>query len=224
MPQHRPVLTGAVEEYLEAIHRLIAAGEASTTRLAEHLAVRPASVTGMLKRLADRGLIIYHPYGDIALTPDGQREALTIIRRHRLVERFLSDQLDMPLDRVHEEACRLEHALSPELETRIAKKLGAPLACPHGHPIDARTSDNTIPLLEAPRGKPFVIARLEDESPEVIRYLTEQGLLPGTAVTVADREPREGALIIEVSGQRRTIGPGLAAGIRVSRPRRSNRT
>ncbi len=224
MPQHRPVLTGAVEEYLEAIHRLVAAGEASTSRLAERLSVKPASVTGMLKRLADRGLITYQPYGEIALTPDGRREALTIIRRHRLVERFLSDHLDMPLDRVHEEACRLEHALSPELESRITLKLGAPRACPHGHPIDARANDNTINLLEAPRNKAVVIARLEDESPEVIRYLTEQNLLPGTTITVTNREPREGALTIEVGGQRRMIGPGLAAGLRVFRPRRSKRT
>lgn len=221
MPQHQAV-TGAVEEYLEAIHRLASTGEGtSTTGLAEHLSVRPASVTGMLKRLADLGLVTYQPYGSIGLTPEGDRRARAVIRRHRLAERLLSDLLGVPLDRVHEEACRLEHALSPDLETRIAQKLGEPLACPHGHPINTRASDRTVCLLDAPRGRPVVIARLEDESPEVVRYLANQELLPGATVTVTGREPRDGGMILEAAGERHTIGVGLAASIRVSRPRRS---
>jgi DtxR family Mn-dependent transcriptional regulator len=217
--QHQ-LMTGAVEEYLEAICRLSVKRNAlSTTALAQRLSVTPASVTGMLKRLAEQGFISYRRYGRIELTPDGQRRARAIIRRHRLAERLLTDMLGVPLDQVHDEACRLEHALSPDVENRIAERLGAEV-CPHGNPISSIT-DRSISLLDAPVNRPLTIVCLEDESAEVIRYLTEQGLLPSAVVTIKRREPLGSAVVLEVNGEARTIGRNLAETIRVARPQRT---
>jgi DtxR family Mn-dependent transcriptional regulator len=213
-------LTHAVEEYLEAIHRFATSGDGpTTTGLAEHLDVRPASVTGMLKRLADLGLITYQRYGRIKLTPAGERRAHAIVRRHRLAERLLTDLLEVPLDQVHDEACRLEHALSADVAGRIADKLGDPDLCPHGHPIDAQADDRTLSLLDAPPGRAVAIVRLQDESPEVVRYLSDRALLPKARLRVRAREPLGGGVVVEVGGETHTIGRDLAATIRVTRPR-----
>ena len=214
-------MTGAVEEYLEAIHRLSLKRNAlSTTGLAERLRVKPASVTGMLRRLSERGFISYRRYGRIELTPEGRRRARSIIRRHRLAERLLTDVLGMPLDQVHDEACRLEHALSAEVENRIAERLGESGVCPHGNPLDV-TADRTVSLLDAPTNRPLTIIRLEDESPEVVRYLSERGLLPGSTVTITQREPLGGAVVLEINGNAQTIGRQLADTIWVARPQRA---
>jgi DtxR family Mn-dependent transcriptional regulator len=218
MTPNQPI-SGAVEEYLEAIHRLSSKRNAlSTTGLAERLSVKPASVTGMLKRLSELGFISYRRYGPIQLTPEGERRGRAVIRRHRLAERLLTDVLGVPLDQVHDEACRLEHALSADVESRIARRLHAD-ACPHGNPINV-TADRSISLLDAPMNRPLVIIRLEDESPEVIRYLTERGLLPGATVTVTRREPLGSAVVLEVKGETQTVGRELAETIRVARPQR----
>ena len=218
-------LSASVEEYLEAIHRLGGSAEGvSTTGLARLLGVRPASVTGMLRRLADLGLITYRRYRDIALTEAGERSAHAVIRRHRLAERLLTDMLGVPLDQAHDEACRLEHAVSPALEGRMAEALGGPSACPHGHPIDAAAADHSIGLTEAPLNRQLAVARLDDESPEVVRYLAGLGLLPGARLMVKLREPRDGAVVVEVAGVTRTLGPELAAGVRVTRPQRTRGT
>ncbi len=143
------LLSESVEEYLEAIHRLSEdASGASTTSLARRLSVTPASVTGMLRRLRELGFISYRRYRDIVLTDEGQQRAHDLIRRHRLAERLLTDILKVPLSEVHDEACRLEHVVSPQLEQRISDALGAPEACPHGHPIELHAPDRTLSLLE----------------------------------------------------------------------------
>ena len=223
MGQREP-LSDAVEEYLEAIHRFAGYGDGpTTTRLAEHLNVKPASVTGMLKRLADLGLIIYQRYGRIKLTPAGDRLAHAVVRRHRLAERFLTDVLEVPLAQVHDEACRLEHALSADVAGRIADKLGDPELCPHGHPINAQADDRMASLLDAPKGRVLVIVRLENESPEVVRYLTDRKLLPNARVKVKAREPLDGGVVVEAGGETHTIGRDLAATIRVARPGRKKR-
>ena len=217
----RKALTDAVEEYLEAIQRFSGEGEGpSTTQLASHLKVRPASVTGMVKRLAERGLVNYRRYGRVNLTPAGRRGARAIVRRHRLAERLLTDVLELPLDRVHDEACRLEHALSPEVEQLIARKLGDPEDCPHGHPIKAGSEERTVTLAEAPEGRLLRIVMIEDESPEVVRYLTERKLLPKGTVTVREREPIGGGVVLDVEGKTETLGREMAATIRVRRARR----
>ena len=214
-------LSQSIEEYLEAIHRFSAMPRgASTSRLAERLRVKPGSVTGMLRRLSGLGLIAYRRYHDIALTEEGERRAHDVVRRHRLAERLLADVLKVPLDQVHEEACRLEHAVSPELLPRLASALGSPDSCPHGHPVDAATHDDTIALTEAPPGVTVPIARLDDETPEVVRYLAERRLVPGARVTIRDMEPLGGAVEIEAAGHRYTLGYPLASSIRVSPPKR----
>jgi len=211
----------SVEEYLQAIQRLsLLPGRVSTTRLARQLGVTPASVTGMLHRLADLGLISYRRYRRIALTPEGERLAQGLIRRHRLTERLLTNLLDVPLHEAHQEACRLEHAVSPALESRLADKLGAFAACPHGHPIDASRAEAGQSLLEAPLQRPLTIVSIEDESPEAVRHLAERGLLPGASVEVISRDPRDDALVLDVGGQTEALGRRVAAGIRVRAERR----
>jgi len=216
-------LSDNVEEYLEAIHRLSQSPRGvSTTGLATQLAVTPASVTGMLRRLAGLGLITYRRYHDISLTREGERRALSLIRRHRLAERLLTDLLRVPLAEAHDQACRLEHVVSSDLEGRIADALGDPQACPHGHPLDPSARDRTISLLDAPLGRPLTLARLDDESPDVVRYLAERGLLPGKPIALKQRMPAAATVVIEAAGQTHTIGASLAATIRVHRPRRAN--
>jgi len=208
----------AVEEYLEAIHRFSSSAEGvSTTRLAEHLQVTPASVTGMLRRLREAGLITYHRYGDIALTALGERRAHNLIRRHRLAERLLTDVLKVPLEQAHQEACRLEHAFSPQVATRLAQALGDPLACPHGHPIDAAREDHTIALTEAPLRRALVVVRLEDESPDMVHYLVMHHLLPGTRCKVLSRDPVGGLIHLEVEGTPIPLSMSVAQYLRVQR-------
>ncbi len=215
MPSPKP-LSDSAEEYLEAIERLQHSPEGvSTTRLSKHLNVKPASVTGMLRRLSDLRLITYRRYGRISLTPKGQLRAHELIRRHRLAERLLTDLLGFPLEQAHDEACRIEHAVSPELEHRIAQTLGRPEACPHGHPIDVSVDDHTISLAEAPPGRTFTIVRLDDESSDMVRYLSERKLLPGRRVKVKLRESIGEVLVVDVGGQAHALGAAPAAAIRV---------
>jgi DtxR family Mn-dependent transcriptional regulator len=218
MPGRHTTTSHVVEEYLEAIHKFGRTPDGvSTTRLAEHLQVTPASVTGMLRRLTRDGLISYHRYGDIALTAEGDRRAHEMIKRHRLAERLLTDMLKVPLDAAHEEACRLEHALSPEVEARLETALGSPESCPHGNPIDAGAEDRTFSLAEAPVGRTLTISRMDDETPEVVRYLSERKLLPGAPVTVKKREALGTVLVVEVGGKRHHLSATLAESIRVTR-------
>jgi DtxR family Mn-dependent transcriptional regulator len=210
------LLSPSVEDYVLAIHRLgQAGGGVSTTRLARQLGVRPASVTGMLRRLADMGLITYRRYRKIALSGAGERRANELLRRHRLTECLLTEVLGVPLEEVHGEACRLEHAVSPSVELRIAETLGEPDACPHGHLIDAEADDDTVSVAEAPLNRSLRIARLEDESPDVVRYLTDRDLLPGAKVKVTLREPVGGGVLVEAHGETHALGSQLASTIRV---------
>ena len=218
MPGLRATASPAGEEYLEAIHKFGRTPDGvSTTRLAEHLQVTPASVTGMLRRLAKAGLISYRRYGEIALSEEGERRAHVLIKRHRLAERLLTDVLKMPLEAAHEEACRLEHALSPEVEAHLETALGSPSSCPHGYPMDADAEDHTFALAEAPAGPALTIARLDEERPEVVRYLSERRLLPGAQVKIRKREALGGVLIVEVEGKRHHLSAELAGAIRVAR-------
>lgn len=214
-------LSESVEEYLEAIRKLgKTPGGVSTSRLARQLSVAPASVTGMLRRLADRGFVIYQPYRNVTLTATGEQRADEVIRRHRLTERLLTDVLGVPLEEAHDEACRLEHAVSPALEGRIAEALGGPTECPHGNPVDVSAEDRTLSLAEAPLNRSLVVARLENEAPEVVRYLTGRKLLPGARVRVKEREPLDGSVVLEVEGERQVLGPEMAASVHVRGARR----
>lgn len=207
--------TPAVEDYLKTIYAMEQAGErATTSALAARLGVQPASVTGMVKRLADMALVSYTPYGAASLTAEGRSEALAVVRRHRLVERFLVDTLHVPWDEVHDEAHKLEHALSDVLVDRIEAFLGHPATCPHGSPIPTADGDIARPaqvsLVELPVGCPAVISEVDDDDAAFLRYLGELGLAPGAEVEILDIAPFDNLLTLRVAGQTRSAGAEVA--------------
>ena len=212
-------LTGPVEDYLKAIYELERIGEpASTNDIALRLAISPASVSGMVRRLADQGLITHEPYRGVRLTSDGRRAALRTLRRHRILECYLTEVLSYPWDRVHEEAERLEHAASEELIERMAAALGDPEQDPHGAPIptrDGRVEEATFrSLAEGAQGERLRVRRVEDENAARLRYLAELGIRPGALVRILDKAPFDGPITLWVDdaggGATRAIGVGLA--------------
>ena len=216
-----PGLTASAEDYLKAIYHIERGGGAATTAdIAQRLGVAAPSVSGMVRRLADQGLLAHEPYRGVTLTDAGRRAALRTIRRHRLIETYLTQALGYSWDRVHDEAERLEHAASDELVDRMAAALGEPAVDPHGAPIPTRegTVDDpvhrTLDALEV--GERARVARVSEHDAAVLRYLDELGLRPGAAVQVTARAPFGGPITVEVSGVPRIIGPALAAQIMVT--------
>ena len=213
--------TNAVQDYAKAIYSLSArfAEPVSTSAIAERLGVSPASASAMVKRLAALGLVAHEPYRGVELTPAGQRVALEVIRHHRLIELYLSEALDMPWDRVHEEAEVLEHAISPELSELIEQKLGFPTHDPHGDPIPTREGEidegRTRPLTELKPGERGVFVRVSDTNPEMLRYLSGRGIGPGAELEVLGREPFGGPLTVRTSGSEYALGDQLARAMRV---------
>jgi DtxR family Mn-dependent transcriptional regulator len=210
------------ENYAKAIYQLQGRGEGPvhTSAVAERLGVTPASASGMLKRLADEGLVDYEPYHGARLTERGERLALEVIRHHRLLELFLAEVLEMPWDRVHEEAEVLEHHISEDLEELIAAKLGQPALDPHGDPIPSRelaiSDDDTVALSEMESGQSGVFARVSDRDASMLRYLAERGIQPGAKLTVGERQPFGGPVIVEIGEHTHSLGPELAERIRVA--------
>jgi DtxR family Mn-dependent transcriptional regulator len=197
--------SSAVEDYLKAIYQLQGQDEAvSTTELAHRLHLTPASVTGMIKRLAadDPPLVEYERYQGVTLTASGERLALAVVRRHRLLELFLERALNYSWDEVHAEADRLEHAISERLEDRIAAWLGEPATDPHGDPIptkDGRVAPSACRRLsDLEEGEVGTVASALDEDPAVLRYLAEKRLVPGATVTVTNRVPFGGPVVVKV--------------------------
>lgn len=208
-------LTRSAEDYLKAIYRLTDGGQvASTTELAEVLELAPASVSGMLRRLADQGLVDHEPYRGVALSPEGRRVALRMVRRHRLIEAYLVAHLGYTWDTVHDEAERLEHAVSDTLVERMAKVLGDPLEDPHGDPIpgpDGSLAELVyVPLADIPVGEEAEIRRVATSQPDRLRYIGTAGLMPGTRVLVSGREPFQGPIRLAVGGREQIIGHELA--------------
>ncbi len=212
-------LTGPVEDYLKAIYDLERVGEPATTNdIALRLGVAPASVSGMVRRLADQGLITHEPYRGVRLTRGGRHAALRTLRRHRILECYLTEVLGLPWDRVHEEAERLEHAASEELIERMAAALGDPVQDPHGAPIptrDGRVEESTLrSLAEMGQGDRLRVRRMQDEDAERLRYLAELGIRPGALVRVLDKAPFDGPITLWIDdaggGATRAIGVTLA--------------
>jgi DtxR family transcriptional regulator, Mn-dependent transcriptional regulator len=211
----RDNLTRSVEDYLKAVYHLSAAGApASTTALAEQLGVAPASVSGMIKRLSEQGWLEHTPYRGAELTPEGRRVALRMLRRHRLVEAYLVGFLGYTWDTVHDEAERLEHAVSDLLVERMALALGDPAVDPHGDPIPA--VDGTIaeflhvPLSDLDVGEAVTIRRVSTSDDQRLRYLAGAGLVPGARVEVTARQPFNGPVTVAVDGEDRVVGYELA--------------
>jgi DtxR family Mn-dependent transcriptional regulator len=208
-------LTRSVEDYLKAIYQLSPEGRpAATSEIAHLLALSPPSVTGMVKRLSEHGLLEHIPYRGVQLTDEGRRAALRMVRRHRLLETYLVEFLGYTWDTVHPEAERLEHAVSDEVIERMAAALGNPSVDPHGDPIPA--ADGSIqelactPLSEIPVGEQVEIHRVHESQPDRLRYMASLGLRPGVVLTVVERQPFDALVTIEVDGVQHVIGRELS--------------
>lgn len=213
-------LTGPVEDYLKAIYELASRdGVAATSDVANALGVAPASVTGMIRRLAAQGLLDYVKYRGVHLTPDGRRAALSTIRRHRILETYLTRVLGYPWDRVHDEAERLEHAASDELIECMSAAMGHPTADPHGAPIPTASGDVDERLLQTlgdvPVGVRAQMVRVSDKNPELLRYLADISLQPGAEVTVMERAPFDGPITLQLGKGQAVVGATLAAQVLV---------
>ena len=217
-------LSRSVEDYLKVIYAVSHEGEAaSTSEIAEALDVQPASVSGMVKRLAESGYVEHLPYRGVRLSAEGEREALRIIRRHRVLETYLSQRLGYSWDDVHAEAELLEHAASDELIDRMASALEDPSHDPHGAPIPTRAGEVEITdhptLADVRPGARVFIRAVRDDDPERLRYMEAQGLLPGVLLRVDSTDPFDGPITLRVGegdAAPQTIGRELASRIRVA--------
>jgi DtxR family Mn-dependent transcriptional regulator len=196
-------LSRSVEDYLKAIYGLCEAGDAaSTSAIADALDIQPASVTGMVKRLAESGLLEHVPYRGVRLTPRGSREALRVLRRHRILETYLCERLGFSWDDVHGEAERLEHAASDALIEKMAAALEFPLHDPHGAPIPTRAghieSTDPVTLADARPGDRVRIRAVRDEHSAHLRSMAAEGLVPGARVRVTETQGVAGAVEISL--------------------------
>ena len=217
----------AADDYLKAIFQLAGdEGRATTASLATQLSVSPASVTGMLKKLSetDPPWIDYQKHHGARLAPRGRARALEVIRHHRLIELFLHTVLGYSWDEVHEEAERLEHAISERFEDRIAEVLGNPDFDPHGHPIPRR--DGSFPqrtdssLLHMEPGSRAIVSRVSDRDSAMLQYLSSIDVKPGVLIHLEERGPFDGPLMVRIGEASRihAFGRRLAAAIRVRKP------
>jgi len=222
------MVTRSVEDYLKAIYKLQQDGSPATTNaIADSLGLRAASVTAMLQQLSKQGLAEYKRYKGAYLTEGGMATALRVIRRHRLIELYLSQHLDVPWDCVHDEAERLEHALTPYLEERIDAKLGYPSFDPHGAPIPSSTGalpvQDLVPLLDLPPNTPSVVRHIPDDDPELLRYVASIGLTLEANVTVQEHDQTTGDLLLSITSPSREqaahlVSRAIAQHIFVRRP------
>jgi DtxR family Mn-dependent transcriptional regulator len=208
--------TQAVEDYLKTIYEIqYEQGKVATTVLAERLGVAPASVTGMIKKLADMQLVVHEPYQGVVLTEAGQKIALEVLRHHRLIELFLSEELGVPWDQVHEEANKIEHVLSEDVEDRMDALLGYPTTDPHGAPIPSR--DGTIDqrdcvrLVDLKPGQTALVAEVSDHDSALLRYVGELGLYPQVKVSVIAVAPFDGPLTVRVGEAEHALGREAAS-------------
>jgi len=204
-----------VEEYLEAIYKLQASGkQPGPTDLGKALAVSPPSAMEMMNRLEEKGLAARGKQKGIILTRRGEREALRLIRKHRISERFLVDILGMDWKDAHDEACKFEHVLSQDVESRMEAMLKNPGTCPHGQPIPDKDG-NTVeerqrPLSSLARGESGIVAKVAEEKREFLEYLTGMGMMPGRTVCVEQIAPFDGPLLIRIDGQSHALDRDIA--------------
>src|SRR5688500_14218620 len=207
----------SVGDYLKAVWETAGSGAASTKGVADRLSVSSASVTNMFARLQGMGLVLYEPYRGASLTGRGRGEALRLIRRHRLIETFLLEHLGYAWREVHEEAERLEHAVSDGFTERLAEFLGHPDQDPHGDPIPAVDGsfapDDSFPLGEATAGQRVRISKVGDD-PSTLEYLGEHGLVPGRLLSVREVRNLDGVVTVEdADGESHALGESLARAV-----------
>ncbi len=214
-------ISPAVEDYAKALYALEAraAGPVGTNALAERLGLTPGSVSAMVRKLDELGVLVLTPYHGVQLTEEGRRLALEVIRHHRLIELFLSEQLGMGWDRVHQEAEVLEHWLSEDLEAAIAEKLNHPTVDPHGDPIPSADlqidEGSTVSVDSLTPGDAGVFVRVSDSDPEMLRFLADQGIAPGDRLRVIEKQPFDGPAVLSIAGKDAVIGGRLASAMRV---------
>ena len=213
-------LSEKMRDYLKAIHSLRGEEErVAVSVVADHLGVAAASVSNMVKRLAELDLVRHTPYKGIDLTEAGEQEALRLIRAHRLIELFLTEVVGLQWDEVHEEAEQLEHAVSDRLVERIAELLGHPAVDPHGDPIpteEGLVDEETLAnLTQLEVGQRAEVRRITAQDPAMLQYLSSVGLTPDKTITVMDKGPFEGPLTLLIDGAQRVIGWKVAREVQV---------
>jgi DtxR family Mn-dependent transcriptional regulator len=202
------MLSDVMEDYLKAIYELEREHGApvGTSKIAEYLDVTSPTVTSMMEKLADRGLIAREKYKGVELTDEGQTVAIEIIRHHRLLESFLVEHLDYEWTEVHDEADVLEHHISEVFEERIAERMGDPRVDPHGDPIPEATleppaEDDTAPLSTFGVGDEVVVARVRDRHEEELAYLSEAGIVPGKRLELVEKAPIGMVTVVHEGGE-----------------------
>jgi len=216
-------ISQALEDYLKIIYVLEADGEkATTTAIAQALDVSNASVTNMLKKLAGMNLIVHESYKGAELSPAGKKIALEILRHHRLLELYLKEVMGYSWDEVHEEAEKLEHHISEQFEDRIAELLNHPTHDPHGDPIPSKDGvmpkKATLALHDGELNTLYMVGRVKDQNPELLRYLEKLGVLPGVELTIIEKAPFDGPIAISLAGQSLSIGFAIAQDIFLIQP------
>jgi DtxR family Mn-dependent transcriptional regulator len=206
--------TVAEEEYLQTLFWLQEASLPMTgANVARAMQLSAPTVHEMIGRLERDGYITRAGNKAISFTPSGLEHAEGVVRRHRLIERFLTDVLGIPWDEVHEEAERLEHAMSPVLEERMLAAIGDAKTCPHGHPIQAGTRIEGVPLADVEEGARVTVLRFENEAEDLLHYLKDAGLEPGLQGTVAARDEDE--VVVEADGRRIPVDRTVAETVSV---------
>lgn len=218
------ILTHSIQDYLKSIYELTENGEpATTTSLALRLGIAPASVTGMLQKLSNLKppLVIYHKHQGVMLTTKGRRSALEVIRHHRLLESWLVQTLGYSWDEVHNEAEKLEHVISEEFEARIAAAMGNPTRDPHGDLIPTSKlrmpQDDTIPLSALRPGNTAIIQRVKTDDEDLLRYLEQQGLVPGIQLEILDYSVFDNNMTIKIGRQHSIFGLNITTKIFVEK-------
>jgi DtxR family Mn-dependent transcriptional regulator len=215
------VLSQAVEDYLKAIYTLETEDKgASTTKIADSLDVSSASATNMIKRLDKMGLVNYQSYKGARLTDSGKKIALEIIRHHRLLELYLLEVMGYSWDEVHDEAEKLEHHISERFEDKITQLLDDPTHDPHGDPIPTKEGlmpeMDAKPLVEGETEQEYIVSRVKDQDPELLRYLEKIGLLPGIKIEIKEKAPFEGPVTLLIENEEQVIGNEVAKNIFVA--------
>jgi len=205
--------SSTIQEYLEAIYKLSLKGEVRPTQIADGLGVSGPTVTATLRRLEAADLVT-RPEGGVELTAQGLREAMEVVRRHRLAERFLVDALGLPWETVHEEACLLEHAMSPRVLESLERFLDNPSVCPHGHPIPSvegvLPALAGVPLSSLVAGSHGVVVRVSEDDDKVVSYLGSIGLVPASRVRILEVAPFDGPMLLVVSGSEHAVSLEVA--------------
>ena len=215
--------TQSVEDYLKAIYIIQSeGGQATTKNIASALSVSAASVTNMFKRLAGLKLITHRSYQGAELTEAGTKIALEIIRHHRLLELYLKEMLGYSWDEVHDEAEHLEHHISEQFGDTIAELLNHPTHDPHGDPIPTKEGEvpemASLAIADAELNVKYIIGRVRDQEPELLRYLEKMGIIPGVEITVLEKTPFDGPVRITIEGDEKTIGNTIAKSVFLMEP------